>query len=571
MTGLNRFVLLLALPALIAGCSPAAPAAAPAGSSQPSAAAPERVLTASISREPDFLGAQAPIPSQSATDFYTRMFNAYLELIDDQSRPMPYLAEALPALHTASWTVFPDGRMETRYHLKPNLVWHDAAPLTADDFVFGFQFATPARGFRTAVVPYTLMADVTAPDDRTVVISWKSAYPDAGVLLGSARFGLVPLPKHLLDDLGSATPDVVQGNPYWAHEYVGLGPYKLDHWELGSYLEAVAFDQHVLGKPKIGRIRLMFMSDTNTAFANILAGTTAMALDSISFAHVVQLKQEWAQSHAGTAGITVASLASLYFQLRPEYVSPKAIMDVNVRKAMAYGMDKETLSDTIWSGELKPMDSIFDPTTSYYPTIERAITKYPYDPRASERLMAEAGYAKGADGFFANPNEGKLELFLRAPPTRPELPVLAANWRKAGFDVTEKPASPQESADPASGSIYPSMSLSASGGSEVQQISIYRAAQVRRAETRWQGDNLGGWSDPAFEKLADGFAVTLDQNERVQQRVEMARMLTEQVPAIPLTYNPNMHAYLNSVRNVGAVQMQTTGRMTWNIYLWELT
>ena len=115
------------------------------------------------------------------------------------------------------------------------------------------------------------------------------------------------------------------------------------------------------------------------------------------------------------------------------------------------------------------------------------------------------------------------------------------------------------------------MSLSASGGSEVQQISIYRAAQVRRAETRWQGDNLGGWSDPAFEKLADAFAVTLDQNERVQQRAEMARMLTEQVPAIPLTYNPNMHAYLNSVKNVDAVQMQTTGRMTWNIYLWELT
>src|SRR5206468_7659418 len=146
-------------------------------------------------QEPDCIAALEPGPGTGAFDFDQRMFSAFLDLYDDQGRPQPCLAEALPALNTDSWTVFPDGRMETRYHLKPNLVWHDGAPLTADDFVFGFQFATPARGFRTAVVPYTLMADVTAPDDRTVVISWKSVYPDAGVLLGSARFGLVPLPR----------------------------------------------------------------------------------------------------------------------------------------------------------------------------------------------------------------------------------------------------------------------------------------------------------------------------------------------------------------------------------------
>ena len=37
------------------------------------------------------------------------------------------------------------------------------------------------------------MEDVLAPDDRSVVVRWKSIYPDAGVLLGAARFGLVPL------------------------------------------------------------------------------------------------------------------------------------------------------------------------------------------------------------------------------------------------------------------------------------------------------------------------------------------------------------------------------------------
>ena len=241
--------LLVGLTALLAACAPTVPPA-PGPSSQTSAPPRERVLTASIMREPAFLAAQAPIPSQNATEFYTRLFNAYLDLYDDQGRALPYLAEALPQLNTDSWTVFPDGRMETRYRLKPNLTWHDGAPLTGDDFVFAFQLATPARGFRTAVVPYTAMDEVLAPDDRSVVIRWKSIYPDAGVLLGSARFGLVPLPRHILESVSGAPVDVLQGHPYWAHEFVGAGPYRLDRWELGSYLEAIPFGGHALGRAK---------------------------------------------------------------------------------------------------------------------------------------------------------------------------------------------------------------------------------------------------------------------------------------------------------------------------------
>src|SRR5678815_487624 len=73
-----------------------------------------------------------------------RPFNASLTLIDHEGRSLPYLAETLPQLNGDSWRVFPDGRMETTYRLKPNLTWHDGQPLTSEDFVFGWRvFATP--------------------------------------------------------------------------------------------------------------------------------------------------------------------------------------------------------------------------------------------------------------------------------------------------------------------------------------------------------------------------------------------------------------------------------------------
>jgi ABC-type transport system substrate-binding protein len=187
-----------------------------------------------------------------ATDFWQRAFNAFLDLYDGDGRPLPYLAEALPALNTHSWVVHPDGTMETRYHLKPKLSWHDGNPITADDFVYAFDNATPNVGFRTGVAPYNRIDRVTAVDDRSLVIHWKSLYADAGVLLGSgSRMGLVPLPRHLLESTFQGKDrETIQDSQYWSTEFVGAGPFKLDRWEAGSFLEATAFDLHVLGRPK---------------------------------------------------------------------------------------------------------------------------------------------------------------------------------------------------------------------------------------------------------------------------------------------------------------------------------
>jgi peptide/nickel transport system substrate-binding protein len=99
----------------------------------------------------------------------------------------------------------------------------------------------------------------------------------------------------------------------------------------------------------------------------------------------------------------------------------------------------------------------------------------------------------------------------------------------------------------------------------------YRVSEVSTAETRWRGENVTGWKNPAYDQLVDAFTVTLDPNERAQQRAQMAKLFSEELPAIMLTDNPNPHAYLSSVKNVTPrVPYRTTGRITWNIERWEL-
>ena len=75
------------------------------------------------------------------------LFNATLDYRDERDVAQPYLGEGLPKVDTDTWRLLPDGKMETKYVLKPNLTWQDGHPLSADDFVFAYQvYSTPSLG-----------------------------------------------------------------------------------------------------------------------------------------------------------------------------------------------------------------------------------------------------------------------------------------------------------------------------------------------------------------------------------------------------------------------------------------
>src|SRR5205814_3133356 len=142
--------------------------------------------------------------------------------------------------------------------LKPGLSWHDGAPLTSDDFVFAWQlYGRPELGL-VRRLPMDVLDSIAAVDERTFVTRWKRAYPDAGTLTDrNAEFPA--LPRHLLkQQFDDASMDGGINHAYWNRDFVGLGPYRLDRWELGAFIEASAFGGHVGGPPRISRIRLLF-------------------------------------------------------------------------------------------------------------------------------------------------------------------------------------------------------------------------------------------------------------------------------------------------------------------------
>src|SRR5438105_3495331 len=165
---------------LLTACAPSSLPSAPTSSGGPAQPESSRTLVGAIRTEPDSLAVR-PISSGLFASFALsrRMFNADLTLPDDKGSPRPYLAEDLPRLNTSTWTVTSDGHMETTWKLKPDLSWQDGTPLSAQDFAFAAAVFRKMEFGAGASRLVRALEEVTAPDDRTLVIRYRAPYPNA--------------------------------------------------------------------------------------------------------------------------------------------------------------------------------------------------------------------------------------------------------------------------------------------------------------------------------------------------------------------------------------------------------
>jgi peptide/nickel transport system substrate-binding protein len=532
--------------------------------------APQRTLVIAFRAELPSLAARPLVPFSVALNPGLFLFNAALDITDEMEISRPYLAEALPALHTDSWRVFPDGRMETTWTLKPNLTWHDGEPLQAEDFVFAWRvYSTPQLGAATSP-PIGLMEEVLAPDARTLVVRWRQPYPEAGTLTDGTIVGFNALPRHILQaPFHDLDPVAFTGLPFWTTEYVGLGPYRVETWEPGSFITARAFDGHALGRPKIDRIEVRFVPDPQTAVAGLLAGETHYISDFIlSVTEGTTLEQQLPQRGGGTVLYSPVSHRSSVVQLRPEHVESPALLDVRVRRAIAYGIDSAIAVEVLTEGKGITTNTLTSPRAVYYPEIERVIRKYQFDARQAQQLMEEAGYTKGADGFFAGRDGQSVRFSLASSAgvkNESEAATYVDSLRRAGFEANQRILPAAQIADPEQRALLPGLQVRGGGN----RLGFYASAQIPGPTNRWRGENRGGWSNAAYDRALEAWTTTLAEPERIRQIAEMERILTEDSAVIPHLFGPETNGHVAGLAGPVARQMPTTsGAFLW-IHTWE--
>src|SRR5207247_2549517 len=140
-------------------------------------------------------------------------------------------------------------------------------------------------------------------------------------------------------------------------------------------------------------------------------------------------------------------------------------------------------------------------------------TKYPFDLRAAEQLLTSAGYSRETDGVFAGPN-GRLDFEVRniqSAQNDAERSIIASTWRKAGFQIEEDAFAPSQNSDGQALGTFRSLSITSAQAS-FQGVNLveFSKQSISRPETRWTGQNRGGWSNDAYAQAVIAWTTTLD-------------------------------------------------------------
>jgi peptide/nickel transport system substrate-binding protein len=297
-----------------------------------------------------------------------------------------------------------------------------------------------------------------------------------------------------------------------------------------------------------------------------------MAADtSLRFEQALVLRSRWT-AQEGVILLNPTQERQTFIQQRPEFVNPRDLLDLRVRRALLHAIDRKTLADTILSGEGQVAESVVPPTVGYFRLLDGVVPKYPYDVRRVDELMREAGFVKDSDGFYASQSEGRFNPGVRGLAEGDEAresTIVTDYFRQAGIEATLDlvPAAFYRTDMLEKQATFPALRPTYSTLSSTFSTNKFITAQIASADTRWNGVNKTGWSNPEFDQLYDAFNKELEVNQRDRLMIDLARLLNEFLPVLPLYFNFEVAAHSAALRGpeVSAPSSTTFG----NIHLWE--
>jgi ABC-type transport system substrate-binding protein len=240
---------------------------------------------------------------------------------------------------------------------------------------------------------------------------------------------------------------------------------------------------------------------------------------------------------------------------------------------MVHMIDRQSMVDTLKYGLSAVADIPLLPEDPVYRLAQqRGLPTYPYDVARAHRLLAEAGLTRGPDGIFRS--QGGEPFTVQVAATADiasqvqELQVIADQWKTAGLDATSLPI-PDVAPDKneirarARGIVVKGLKL------DYTSFREFITSESASESTRWRGDNIGAYSNAAYDQGVNRLLTTIRSSDREQVGADLVRLSLEELVWIPLFYGASVVAVRKGVRGVTRV-LPAQDVVAWNAHLWEL-
>jgi peptide/nickel transport system substrate-binding protein len=501
-------------------------------------------------------------------DALEEMVSAGLAHLDNGGVLHPQLAEAVPTLENGLWRVFPDGRMETTWRIRPDARWHDGTPLTADDLLFAARLAMDRDLPVFAHFGASAVDEVQARDARTVVVTWREPYIQADTMFTAVfpPFAL-PVPAHLLERAYTEDKASFTQLPFWNEAFVGAGPYKLRDWVKGSHLQLAANEHYILGKPLVDEVEVKFIPDHTTLVANILAGTVELTLGrSVSLEQGLTARDQWRE---GRMEIKFNNWIVVYPQLLNP--NPAVVADVRFRRALLHAIDRDQMAETLQAGMVPVAHSWVNPTAAEYRFIDRAIVRYEHDPRRAAALLEEIGYTRSSDGAYRDRGNERLSVELRTTADneihgRTIFPIVD-HWQRLGVGVEPNLIPVQRQRDREYRANSPAFEM-LQQGNDLGSLVTHHSREIPLSENNYVGRSKHRYRSAEFDGLIDRYFATIPMPERMDVLAQLMHHITDQLVIMGIFYNVAPSLIGNRLVNVTPGGERAT--QAWNAHLWDV-
>ena len=387
---------------LLAGCAPARNA--PAASADRSDATPVaggRLVVGTIA-DAKVLNPVLSSDTQSA-EVWSRVYESLIKVDPQTGQPVPRLAER--------FEFAADGQSLT-FVLRPGLVWSDGTPFSGDDFRVTaeavmrskksvrknmFQDIVGARAYAEGKA--STIAGISIQDN---VLSIRLEKPFCPALTELGQFGIIPrsvFGKYLDPQDPSKNIDEAPEN---AAPPISTGPFVFSEWRPNDRIVLTKNERFVFGGPYLDEWVYKIHPDTTSLAAALKTGE-------IDAARVEPKDLEGLKQDDALAFHSYLSPGYTYIAWNQLRGGKEFFQSPAMRQALAYGLDTQTVVDTVLLGEGQRVYAHTPPVSWAYD--RSGLEEYPYDPAKARQMIEAEGWTAGPDGIYEKDGQ-RLEFTM---------------------------------------------------------------------------------------------------------------------------------------------------------------
>ena len=427
-----------------------------------------------------------------------------------------------------SWEASADAKVWT-FNLRQGVTFHNGKSFGADDVIASLQMHVE-EGAKSAAEPIvSAIIDMQKMNDYQVQLTLASGNADLPYLLSDYHILMYPA--------GQIEEAIANG--------IGTGLYQVQSFDPGVRMVATRYPNHYKGDSAgfFDEIEYIAIND-NTARTNALLTGQVDAINRIDFKTEALLR--------ANPALRIQELTGNQHYIFPMLTKVAPFDDVNVRRALKYGINRQEMVDKILLGHGQVgNDSPIGPANQYY---NAGMEQLEYDPDQAKFYLQQAGL-------------DSINLDLSASSAAFEGAVDAAQLYQAsasaaGININVI----QEPADGYWSNVWLKKPWCASYWSG-RATEDWMFSTAYEAGAPW---NDSQWDEPRFQELLLSARAELDSDKRREMYYEMQQILRDDGGVIVPMFANYVQALNNRIATpdtVGNLWQMDNGRMAerWSV------